>query len=99
MFKLATTGLLKWYGDQFVSGMNDTELKEALEQVLGIFGGSGGPDRLSICFKGAGLCIWGGRHSFNHVEEKPLFSGASTISMAREVYGIVNPELAQMILI
>ena len=90
---------MKWYGDRFASGMNDAELKAALEQVLGIFGGSGGPGRLSVCFKGAGLRIWGGRHSFNHVEEKPLFSGASTIAMAREVYGIANPELEQMTLL
>ncbi len=99
VFKLATAGLVKRYGDRFASGMSDAELKAALDQVLGIFGGCGGPDRPSICFKGAGLRIWGGRHTINHVKEKPLFSGASTIAMAREVYGITNPELEQMTLL
>ncbi len=99
VFKLATSGLVKRYGDRFASGMSDAELKVALEQVLGIFGGNGGPDRPSICFKGAGLRIWGGRHTFNHVEEKSLFSGTATIAMAREVYAITNPELEQMTLL
>ncbi len=99
VFKLATKGLVKWYGNSFASGMSDAELKVALEQVLGIFGGSGGPGRLSVCFKGAGLRIWGGHHSFNHIEEKPLFQGAATIAMAREVYGIANPELEQLSLL
>lgn len=99
VFKLATKGLVKRYGDNFASGMSDAELKAALEQVLGIFGGSGGPDRLSVCFKGSGLRIWGSHHAFNHVEEKPLFEGAATIAMAREIYGIVDPDLEQISLL
>ena len=99
VFKLATKGLVNLYGDRFASGMSNAELKAALEQVLGIFGGSGGPDRLSVCFKGSDLRIWGGRCSFNHVEEKSLFSGTATIAMAREIYDIADPELEQMSLL
>jgi len=99
VFKLATAGLIKRYGDSFACGMSDTELKAALEQILGIFGGSGGPDRLSVCFKGSGLRIWGGHRAFNHIEEKPLFKGATTIAVAREIYGIADPELEQMSLL
>ncbi|MCP4099053.1 MAG: hypothetical protein GY748_22755, partial [Planctomycetaceae bacterium] len=54
VFRLATKGLVHWYGDQFKSGMSDGELKAALEQALGIFGGSGGPDSLSVSHKAAG---------------------------------------------
>ena len=98
-FNLATKGLVKLYGNCFASGMSNTELKAALQNVLGIFGGSGGPGRLSVCFKGYGLRIWVGRHSLNHVEEKPLFSSLTTIAMAREIYGIANPELEQISLL
>ncbi len=98
-FKLATKGLVNRYGSHFDQGMSDSELNAALEQVLGIFGGSGGPDRLSVSFKGAGLRIWAGRQSINHVEEKPLFSSTTTMAMAREVYGIANPEHEQMTLL
>ena len=96
VFKLATNGLVHWYHDKFKFGMTDNELKKALEDALGIFGGSGGPNRLSVSHKGAGLSIWGGWHSINHVKEKPLFSGAATIAMAREVYGIADPESDQL---
>lgn len=99
VFNLATKGLVKLYGNRFASGMSNKELKAALQNVMGIFGGSGGPGRLSVCFKGPGLRIWGGRHSLNHVEEKPLFSGTATIAMAREIYDIIDPELEQMTLL
>lgn len=99
VFKLATKGLVHRYHNKFESGITDAELKSALEDALGIFGGSGGPDRLSVSHKGAGLCIWGGWHSINHVKEKPLFAGATTIAMAREVYGIADPDSDQMSLL
>ena len=76
--------------------MRDDELKSALEMALGIFGGSGGPNKLSISFQGAGLKIWGGSHVVNHIQEKPLFAGAQTVATAREVYQIPNPNDQQM---
>ncbi len=99
VFRLATRGLVHWYGDRFESGMSDSELKAALEQALGIFGGGGGPDSLSVSHKAAGLCIWGGWQVVNHVKEKPLFSGVATIAMAREVYGIPDPQSEQLSLL
>ncbi len=95
IFHLATRSLVHWYGDHFKRGMSDEELKSALERSLGIFGGSGGPNRLSVSFKGSGLRIWGGWHAVNHVKEAPLFSGKATIAMAREVYGITDPDEKQ----
>lgn len=96
VFKEATKGFRKRHQHQIKVGMADDELKTALEMTLGIFGGSGGPDRLSISFQGAGLKIWGGWHVVNHVKEKPLFAGAQTVDTAREVYQIPNPNDQQM---
>lgn len=95
VFKRATGAFPKRYGDQIKAGMSDEELASALENILGIMGGSGGPDRLSVMFAGAGLRIWGGWHSINQVTERPLFAGSRTIAMAREVYGISDPDDAQ----
>lgn len=99
IFKLATGSLVHWFGDRFTTGMTDHELASALEISLGIFGGSGGPNRPSIVFTGSGLRIWGGWHVVNHGAEKPLFEGKRTIAMAREIYGIPNPEDEQLSLL
>jgi len=55
IFKQATSSFMQWYGDKFADRMTDDELEAALTRSLGIFGGSGGPDRYSITFKGASL--------------------------------------------
>ncbi len=98
VFKIATRGFECHYCNQFQTGMTDQELQAALKEALGIFGGSGGPDRLSVSFKGSDLRIWGGWHVVNHVIEKPLFAGAATIAMARSVYGIIDPDNDQLVL-
>lgn len=99
IFKLATRSLEHWFGYRFEGGMTDDELANALEVSLGIFGGSGGPNRTSVEFTGSGLRIWGGWHIVNHCADKPLFEGKRTIAMAREVYGIPNPEDEQLSLL
>ena len=91
IFKLATASLPRRYGETIKSGMSDEDLSNALQSVLGIFGGSGGPGRPSISFTGSGLRIWGGWHIVNHVTEKPLFAGNATIAMARTIYKIGDP--------
>jgi len=96
VFRIATKGLVHFHGSKFADGMTDKELEDALVSSLGIFGGSGGPDRLSVSYKGAGLKIWGGWHVVNHVTEPPLFQGRETIAMAREIYLIPDPEKSQM---
>ena len=78
--------------------MTDKELRAALEVTLGIFGGSGGPDCLSVSYNGSGLRIWGGWHVVNHVVEPPLYSGKATVAMARTVYNISDPEDNQLAL-
>lgn len=98
VFRLATRSFIYWHADQIEAGMTDDELETALKNALGTFGGSGGPDRLSVCHTGAGLRIWGGWHIVNHCVEKPLFKGTETVVMAREVYGIANPDDNQLAL-
>ena len=95
-FRIATSSFADRYADVIARGMTDSELESALVATLGTFGGSGGPGRMSISFAGAGLRIWAGWHVVNHVREKPIFSGKETIRMAREVYGIADPENKQL---
>ena len=99
IFRQATSGLVHHYGDQFAGGMSDGELWKALQETLGIFGGSGGPDRPSVTYRGAGLKIWGAWEVINHVTTAPLFSGRATVDMAREVYGIGDPTQDQLSLL
>lgn len=96
IFRIATRSFPKRYADAIKQGMTDEELEAALAQTLGVFGGSGGPDRYSVTFTGSGLRIWGGWHVVNHITEKPLFTGKRTSAKAREVYGIANPDNKQL---
>ncbi|AGI68687.1 hypothetical protein OAN307_c31530 [Octadecabacter antarcticus 307] len=98
MFRIATRALPKWFADEIAIGMTDTALTSALEQVLGIFGGSCGPGRLDVAHQAAGLKIWGGWRFLNLRTETPPFSGAKTLAMARHIYGIPDPDDEQMAL-
>ncbi|MBZ0130798.1 MAG: hypothetical protein K8F59_17005 [Rhodobacteraceae bacterium] len=96
IFRLATRGLSSRYANNIAAGMHDAELCAVLEDILGIFGGCCGPGRLSVTYQGSGLKIWGGWHIVNHITEEPLYTGARTVAMARQVLGIANPGDAQM---
>lgn len=96
VFRQATSGLVRFHSAEIKAGMTDEALEAALKRVLGIFGGSGGPDILSITYQGAGLKIWGGRETLNHVLDPPLFAGQATVQMARYLYGISDPDDMQM---
>jgi hypothetical protein len=85
----------RWAG-RALTGLTDEQLVQALADEIGIFGGSGGPDELSITYQGAGLKIWAGWEVINHVTEPPVFEGRSTIAMARQVYGIRDPSDRQL---
>lgn len=78
------------------TGLSDDELADALKCELGIFGGRGGPDQLDITYQGAGLKIWATWEVINHCAIAPIFQGAKTIAMAREIYGITDPDDKQM---
>lgn len=95
-FRIATRSLTKWYADEIARGMRDDELEAALTQVLGIWGGSCGPGRLDVLHQSSGLKIWAGWHIVNHVTEAPIFKGRTTVAMARQIYGIVDPDDDQL---
>lgn len=99
MFRLATASLHTRQGNRFESGMTTAELQEALQGRLGIFGGSGGPDRPSLSYQSAGLKIWGAWEAINHIQTPPLFQGSGTIAKAREVYNIRDPDEPQLSLL
>ncbi len=81
------------------TGLSDDDLIEALRYELGIFGGSSKTDsRPSITYQRAGLKIWAGWHTVNHCQEKPIFEGTATTKMAREVFGISDPDDDQQLL-
>lgn len=90
VFRRATSALPHWYAEKIERGMTDDELRSALAKVLGIFGGSGGPDCLSVCYQGAGLKIWGSWKTVNHCTTEPLFQGSKTVAMARHIYKIAD---------
>ena len=60
VFRKATVGLPRRYAAAIENGMSDAELETTLKSVLGIFGGSGGPNQPSIAYAASGLRIWGG---------------------------------------
>jgi len=96
IFRRATAALPRKYPEAIKDGLTDAQLKAALKYILGIFGGRGAPGELSFTVMGAGLRIWGGWRTVNHVIEPPLYAGMATIAMAREIYGIVDPDNPQL---
>jgi len=96
IFRKATTSFPLKFKEEIENGMSDSGLETALKSVLGIFGGSGGPDQPSIAFSGTGLRIWGSWKTVNSVRDKPLFAGKQTVAMARQIYAIADPDDAQL---
>jgi hypothetical protein len=79
--------------------MTDAELAAALEYELGIEGGASGWPEKGIPanhHKGAGLQIWLSWDFPRCHQQRPTFKGSETVAMAREVYGIRNPDDRQI---
>lgn len=98
-FRQAMRCLIAWHGDELKQGVSDDRLTELLKRALGIVGGSCGPNRLHVSHQGSGLKIWASREIHNHCQMTPVFQGAQTIKMAREVYGIEDSSEDQMSLL
>ncbi len=88
----------KRWKERTKTGLTDEQLSQALRYELGIAGGSGSRDTLSIAYEGSGLKIWAGWKSINPYMEQPIFEGQQTINMARMVFGIIDPNDKQMTL-
>lgn len=95
-FRTATRCLIAWHGEELKQGVTDDRLRELLVRALGIFGGSCGPDRLHVTYQGSGLKIWASRKIHNHVTMTPTFQGELVVKMAREIYGITDPNEDQL---
>ena len=101
-FRKATSGMgkaSKRWQKRAAKGMTDAELAEALAFEIGIMGGSGGPDMLSLSYQGAGLKIWISWETQNTHKAKPTYAGKTTIAMARMVYGVRDPADVQLVLL
>ena len=88
----------KRWAERTAKGLTDEQLADALRYEIGIYGGFGGPDMLSVSYQGAGLKIRASWETHNTVTEVPVFQGAATIATAREVYGIRDPQDKQLAL-
>ncbi len=77
--------------------MTDTELAAALERILGIMGGGSSRTNCpAFAYAGSGLRIWASWGILPDMQDTPVFSGAATIRMAREVYRITDPSNPQL---
>ncbi len=80
-------------------GLTDDQLTEALRFEIGIFGGSSSyRDCPALTFQASGLKIWAAWEWPDHVNSKPIFQGRSTMDMARQIYGVRNPDNKQLAL-
>lgn len=92
-------GASERWAQRSARGLTDDQLTAALRFELGIFGGSSArDDGPALTFQANGLKIWAAWEWPNHVKDKPLFQGAATMAMARQVYGVRNPEVKQLAL-
>jgi len=92
----ATSGLTRRFGDELANGATDERLTSMLADVLGLGGGSGGPDRTSVSYNGSGLRIWCTWGANNVVLDEPILAGQQTVKAVRELYRIPNPEDDQL---
>lgn len=89
------------WAERAQSGMSDKDLEAVLSDHFGELGGHSGPDQICVTFQRAGLTIWASWHMMPipSDDRTPIFKGAATIAMTREVYGIGDPTAHQMELI
>lgn len=79
--------------DRSLAPMSDSALTEALKYELGLAGGSSATEaRPSIAYQRAGLKIWASWIGFIPQQTEPIYQGAGTIKMAREVFKIKHPD-------
>ena len=87
-------------GDRWLNrantGLNDTDMAQAVRYELGISGGSGCRDSIDIHYEGAGFKVWAAWECFNHCLEEPIFQGNATIKAARLLFGVKNTNDLQL---
>jgi hypothetical protein len=92
-----TEGAAERWRERAAKGMTGAQLADALKREMGVFGGSSPREGCpGVIFQGNGLRIWASWSIQNYVTERPVFQGAATVAMAREVYGVRDPDNGQM---
>jgi hypothetical protein len=95
VMRLVTAGFARRYQAQIAVGMTDDQLRNALAEAFGIFGGFGHLHGYSATYQASGLKVWGAKHVVNHVIETPLCQGQLTVQLVRALYSIDDPSCAQ----
>jgi len=96
-FKACTGALVRDFPEKIARGMTDDELATVLQRVLGIMGGGSSRKNCpAFAYAGAGLKIWASWGLLPDMQTPPLFCGAVTIRMAREIYRITDPSERQL---
>lgn len=98
-FRRATCGFenaeQRWH-QRSQTGLTDEQLADALKFELGLLGGECGGSVGWLEYQGDGLKIWASETYISRHRDPPTLQGAATLRMARDVYGIRDPEDRQL---
>jgi hypothetical protein len=84
----------KRWAERIRTGQTNEQLARALEYEFGQFGGCSRDD-IGVTYQRNGLKIWAHR-CIGGRSRPPILEGQATVRLAREVYGIADPEEKQM---
>jgi hypothetical protein len=102
-FRRATnsmSGSDRRWTERATAGLIDEQLAEAVRYELGQYGGSSGhANGLAVEHESSGLKLWAGRGAAHRHSTPPMCAGPATLRLAREVYGIKDPNGTQMSLL
>jgi hypothetical protein len=87
-------GAPKRWAERVGTGQTDDQLARALEYEFGAMGGCSRHD-IGVTYQGNGLKLWADR-CIGSRSQPPILEGQATVRLAREVYGIADPEEKQM---
>jgi len=71
-------------------GLTDEQLAEAIKYEFGEMGSHCG-ERVGVTYQGAGLKVWADR-CIGSRRNEPIVEGQAAVRLAREIYGIPDPE-------
>jgi len=87
-------GASQRWAERVRTGQTDEQLARALEYEFGALGGCA-RDNIGVTYQGSGLKLWADR-CIGSRSQPPFAEGKATLWLAREVYGIADPEERQL---
>jgi hypothetical protein len=84
------------WAERVARGQSNEQLARALEYEFGEMGGCS-RDNIGVTYQRNGLKIWAD-HCIGSRSRPPILEGKQTVSFARRVYGIPDPDEKQMAL-